>query len=121
MNLSFENIMVIVNISRALCANPKLRDQLTEDLTIWEWSLNSYKTPDIIVNFERRHIIVDSSEGRRLYYSSSLFHEIAGIATLNNFKLFEDPWYTVAGAAPSGKDTSFFDSLAGNDEDEDDD
>lgn len=94
MNLSFENIMVIVNISRALCANPRLRDAITEDLNTWEWSLNSYKTPDVVVDFERRHIVVDTSEGRRLYYSSSLFHEIAGIATLNNFKLFEDPWYT---------------------------
>jgi hypothetical protein len=94
MNLSYEDIIVITNISRAMSANPTLRDAIAEDLHIWEWSLNSYKTPDLVIDFERRHIVVDTSEGRRLYYSSSLFHEIAGIAVLNNFQLFEDPWYT---------------------------
>ena len=92
MNFSFEDIQIIVIICRALSTNPKMQDD--EFDLVMEWSTNSYKTPDVIVDFEKKHIVVDPSEGKRISYSTSLFHELAGIAFLNNFQFFEDPWYT---------------------------
>jgi hypothetical protein len=90
MNISYEDLILITDISRAMHCNPILTD---EDRLIFEWSPNKYKTPDIIVDFEKRHMVVDNSEGHRLHYSTSLFNEMAGIALLNNLIFFEDSYY----------------------------
>jgi hypothetical protein len=90
MNISYEDLILMIDISRAMSCNPALVD---EDTLTFEWSPNKYKTPDVIVNFEKRHMIVDNTEGHRLYYSASLFNEMAGIALLNNMVFFEDSYY----------------------------
>lgn len=88
MNISYEDLILMIDISRAMSCNPALAD---EDSLTFEWSPNKYKTPDVTVNLEKRQMIVDSTEGHRLHYSTSLFNELAGIALLNNLIFFEEP------------------------------
>lgn len=101
MNISYEDLILIVDISRAMSCNPTLAD---EDRLVFEWSPNKYKTPDVIVDFEKRHMVVDNSEGRRMHYSTSLFNEMAGVALLNNLIFFEDSIYISENSEPTNQE-----------------
>ena len=84
-SLTPDQLRIIVQISRTLCHTP---DHVLPDAI--GWHKNPCKSSDVIFDIEEEEIIVNKSPGMHLSYFTSTYHEIAGIALLNDLAFRDD-------------------------------
>lgn len=84
-SLTPNQLKVIIQISRALYHTP---DHMTSDAI--GWRKNYSKSLDVVFDLEDDAIIADSSPGMHLHSFTSTYHEIAGIALLNELSFQDD-------------------------------
>jgi len=85
LELTENQLKVIIKISRALSHTP---DHIRSDAI--GWRKNSDKNLDVVFDIAEDTIIANSSPGMHLHYFTSTYHEIAGIALLNELAFQDD-------------------------------
>lgn len=85
LELTENQLKVIIKISRALSHTP---DHIQPHAI--GWRKNSDKNLDVVFDIEEDTVITNSSPGMHLHYFTSTYHEIAGIALLNELAFQDD-------------------------------